>query len=106
MHLGLLRPSSARRRSDTVDPRERARFRDGTTAPTIAMKFLNTLAALGVLAAGLLATPARAGEDKFPEVGKPAPEINAKVWFNQLGAEPNLASLRGSAVMLEFWATW
>ncbi|MBK7878501.1 MAG: hypothetical protein IPJ77_22830 [Planctomycetes bacterium] len=70
------------------------------------MKFLNTLVTLGLLAVGFLATPARADEEKFPEVGKPAPEINAKVWLNQLGAEPNLASLRGSAVMLEFWATW
>ncbi|MBI5362175.1 MAG: hypothetical protein HZA53_03285 [Planctomycetes bacterium] len=70
------------------------------------MKFLTHLAAFGVFALGLLSSPARADEEKFPEVGKPAPEINGKVWFNQLGAEPNLASLRGSAVMLEFWATW
>ena len=67
---------------------------------------ITSLAALGLLAVGFLATPARADEETFPEVGKPAPEINAKVWLNQLGAEPNLASLRGSAVMLEFWATW
>ena len=70
------------------------------------MKLISTLAALGVLAASLLATSARLGEDNFPEVGKAAPEINGKTWFNQLGAEPTLASLRGSAVMIEFWATW
>lgn len=70
------------------------------------MKLTTTLTALGVLAAGLFASSARTVEDNFPEVGKPAPEINAKVWLNQLGAEPTLASLRGSAVMIEFWATW
>jgi hypothetical protein len=41
-----------------------------------------------------------------PDIGKAAPEIDATTWFNQLGAAPNLASLRGSAVMIEFWATW
>lgn len=70
------------------------------------MKALTQLAAFGVFALGLLSISARADEEKFPEIGKPAPEINAKAWLNHLGAEPNLASLRGSAVMLEFWATW
>lgn len=40
-----------------------------------------------------------------PAIGTVAPEINAKGWINQLGAEPNLASLRGAAVMIEFWST-
>lgn len=70
------------------------------------MKLMTALTALGVLAAGFFAASARTVGDNFPEVGKPAPEINAKAWMNQLGAEPNLASLRGSAVMIEFWATW
>jgi len=41
-----------------------------------------------------------------PEVGKPAPEIKAKSWLNHLGTDPNLAALRGQAVLIEFWATW
>lgn len=64
---------------------------------------IKTFALAAGLAFAMLASPARVDG---PEVGKPAPEINAKTWFNQLGAEPNLASLRGSAVMIEFWATW
>lgn len=70
------------------------------------MKFLSSLAALGALAAGLLSLSLRAQDEQLAEIGKPAPEINGKAWLNQLGAEPTLASLRGSAVMLEFWATW
>ncbi len=65
--------------------------------------FKSVALALGLAAFALSSPVARAD---FPEIGKPAPEINAKAWLNQLGAEPNLASLRGSAVMIEFWATW
>jgi hypothetical protein len=67
------------------------------------MKTKTFLAAAGLCAAALFAAPRFPGE--MPEVGKPAPEIGAKTWFNQLGAEPNLASLRGSAVIIEFWST-
>jgi hypothetical protein len=70
------------------------------------MKLLTTLTAVGVLAAGLFAASFRADDENPPEIGTDAPEINATGWLNHLGAEPNLASLRGSAVMLEFWATW
>jgi len=68
------------------------------------MKLTNSFTALGFAALSLLASPARAGD--MPAIGTAAPEINAKTWFNVLGAEPNLASLRGSAIMVEFWATW
>ena len=68
------------------------------------MQLKHNLAATALLALSFLVSPARA--DEMPEVGAAAPEINAKTWFNQLGAEPTLASLRGSAVMIEFWATW
>jgi len=69
------------------------------------MKWNLTLAALALTASGLAlesALPVPGG----PEVGKPAPEIDGKTWFNNLGAAPNLASLRGQTVLLEFWATW
>jgi hypothetical protein len=41
-----------------------------------------------------------------PEEGDKAPEINAKEWVNTIGQAPNLKSLRGQAVLIEFWATW
>ncbi len=37
-------------------------------------------------------------------IGEAAPEILVKHWFNS--APLSLASLRGSVVLLEFWATW
>lgn len=42
----------------------------------------------------------------LPSAGTSAPEISAKTWYNHLGANPDLESLRGKAVLLEFWATW
>ena len=69
------------------------------------MKILGTLAALGVFASGL-ALSASLQSDGGPEVGKPAPAINAKEWVNNLGGSPSLAALRGQAVLIEFWATW
>ena len=69
------------------------------------MKILGTLAALGLVASGL-ALSASLPYEGTPEVGKPAPAINGKDWVNNLGANPSLASLRGQAVLLEFWATW
>lgn len=69
------------------------------------MKLLGMLAALGFFASGFaLSIPTRS--EGSPEIGKPAPEIKAKEWVNSLGADPSLASLRGQAVVLEFWATW
>ena len=38
-------------------------------------------------------------------VGAPAPEIEAKTWFNE-PAGTSLEDLRGRVVFLEFWATW
>ncbi|MCB9913852.1 MAG: hypothetical protein H6828_01735 [Planctomycetes bacterium] len=43
---------------------------------------------------------------ELPGAGTPAPEIRASAWFNHLGADPDLASLRGQTLLLEFWATW
>ncbi len=40
------------------------------------------------------------------EVGAPAPNVVATEWFNHIGADFDLASLKGQAVVLEFWATW
>jgi thiol-disulfide isomerase/thioredoxin len=37
-------------------------------------------------------------------LGKPAPEINLKVWL--IGDPVTLADLRGRIVLIEFWATW
>lgn len=36
----------------------------------------------------------------------PAPNVTASAWFNHIGADFDLASLKGQAVVLEFWATW
>jgi hypothetical protein len=69
------------------------------------MKLFATLAALGLVASGYALSVTKAPGDA-PEVGKPAPEINAKDWVNNLGGSPSLAALRGQAVVLEFWATW
>ena len=69
------------------------------------MKWNLALAALAITTTGLVlesSLPVPGG----PEVGKPAPEIDGKTWLNHLGAAPSLASLRGQAVLLEFWATW
>jgi hypothetical protein len=40
------------------------------------------------------------------DVGSQAPEFTAKEWFNTVGSAPTLKSLRGQAVLIEFWATW
>jgi hypothetical protein len=69
------------------------------------MKLIPVFAALSLAATALafeLASPRGEG----PEVGKPAPEIGARAWLNNLGTDPSLANLRGQAVLLEFWATW
>jgi hypothetical protein len=56
-------------------------------------------------AALLLGAPAVAAPD-LPPAGTVAPEIAAKTWYNHLGKNPDLESLRGKAILLEFWATW
>jgi len=67
-------------------------------------RHLLTGAALaGVLAVSGVCT--LAGPD-LPAAGTEAPAIEAASWYNHLGRNPDLASLRGKAVLLEFWATW
>ncbi len=65
---------------------------------------------LGIAAAVVLAVPALFStpiqEGQKPAVGTPAPEIDGQVWFNHIGKAPSLATLRGQAILLEFWATW
>lgn len=65
---------------------------------------------LGVAAAVVLAVPTLLSTpipvSQKPAVGAAAPEIDGQVWFNHIGKAPNLASLRGRAILLEFWATW
>ena len=37
-------------------------------------------------------------------IGKPAPEVDSKLWF---GGEPKkLSELKGTVVVLDYWATW
>lgn len=41
---------------------------------------------------------------QYKLIGKPAPEIESKRWFN---SDPlTLAGLKGSVVIVDFWATW
>ena len=69
------------------------------------MMISKTIGLLGIAASTLtLAANAPRGGDL--EIGSPAPEIDGKVWLNHLGDGPSLASLRGQAVLIEFWATW
>jgi hypothetical protein len=56
-----------------------------------------------LLAAPLLVSTVRPA-DRVGQ-GDKAPEISAKTWFNHIGPTPDLASLRGRAVLIEFWAT-
>lgn len=68
------------------------------------MKTKHGLSLLGGLALSLsLCGPLSA---QIPEVGTKPPEINAREWLNTIGPGPDLASLQGQAVLLEFWATW
>jgi len=61
--------------------------------------FLTTLALMGTLAfAGAVALPS-----PNPQA---SPELQADRWYNVSGDAPTLASLRGRAVLIEFWATW
>ena len=62
--------------------------------------------AIGALALLPLAATTRAPWSDGIEVGATAPEISDAIWYNHLGQAPTIASLRGRAVLIEFWATW
>jgi len=59
-------------------------------------------------AAPVLAVAAFASNNlsQGPEIGTPAPEFTSGTWFNNIGQTPSIASLKGKAVLIEFWATW
>lgn len=67
------------------------------------MKF-TTLAASMLGAAALVAFARPSAEGL--EIGTAAPNATATEWFNHIGTDLDLASLKGQAVVLEFWATW
>ena len=56
---------------------------------------------LGLLLLLILASQAVLAEGL---VGKPAPELSVKKWFN--GSGTTLAQAKGKIVVVEFWATW
>ncbi|MBJ02062.1 MAG: hypothetical protein CMK00_04235 [Planctomycetes bacterium] len=62
-----------------------------------------------ILAAAPLLALAGATSSTMPEgvpVGSEAPEFTTGQWFNHIGSAPSIASLRGKAILIEFWATW
>ena len=66
----------------------------------VVLVVLSALAA----AAGQLDQDESARADVLALVGKPAPALEASVWFGP--KPPSIASLRGKAVLLFFWAHW
>jgi len=67
------------------------------------MKF--TAFAASLVGAAALVAFARPSAEGL-EIGSAAPNATASEWFNHIGADLDLASLKGQAVVLEFWATW
>jgi hypothetical protein len=98
-----MRLDRSRGRSGIVaaEGREPSLIREETT-----MKLIGTPAAIGFVASGFALSGSLLSEEGAPAIGESAPEINGKAWVNSLGADPSLASLRGQAVLIEFWATW
>lgn len=68
------------------------------------MKLTTALAALAFVGSAFLLSSS-VPFDGMPEVGAPAPEIDGTAFLNSLGAQPSLKSLRGQAVVIEFWFT-
>lgn len=70
------------------------------------MKMTFAPLAVGALALVSLAATTRAPWSDGFEVGAAAPEISDATWYNHIGQAPTIASLRGQAILIEFWATW
>ena len=68
------------------------------------MKLTSSLAALAVVGSAFLLSSS-VSFDGMPEVGAAAPEIDGKAFLNSIGEQPSLKSLRGQAVLIEFWFT-
>ena len=68
------------------------------------MKLMTTLAASAFVGTAFLLSSSLP-VDGMPEVGAQAPEIDGKAFLNSIGAKPTLESLRGQAVLIEFWFT-
>jgi len=63
----------------------------------------NRAVTLGAFAAAMIAAPAIAGSDLVGEAG---PELEIKEWCGSDDLGPSLKSMRGKAVIIEFFATW
>lgn len=63
---------------------------------------------LGAIAAGAVTGGGAAAQVPALTIGEPAPPLTLRTWLNlPEGAKPpTLESLRGRAIMLEFWGTW
>ncbi|HPF15266.1 MAG: hypothetical protein H6830_07510 [Planctomycetes bacterium] len=62
------------------------------------------LGAMGATAAPW--QPSFQDEEPTDVVGVPAPELQARTWYNHIGQTPTLASLSGKVWVVEMWATW
>ena len=76
--------------------------------PTSVTNHRSSMRRLLFAAAPVLAVAAIASNNlpEGPEIGAPAPEFTSGTWFNNIGQTPSIASLKGKAVLIEFWATW
>ena len=68
------------------------------------MKLTTALAAFAFVGSAFLLSSS-VPLDGMPAVGEAAPEIDGKAFLNSIGAQPSLESLRGQAVLIEFWFT-
>ncbi|MDP6409612.1 MAG: hypothetical protein QGI46_09555, partial [Planctomycetota bacterium] len=58
------------------------------------------------IAALALCSSAAICKAELPAVGSDAPVISGERWYNHIGPDPSLETLKGQAILLEFWATW